>query len=499
MNFLKNNAIKIICLLSFFTAFLYNQLNLNSLPTDSLRANQTVKTSDDPSYLRPPENWIKNNEWKDNSIGKQSYFIRTPGYGLFYWLWLKLVDYPAALSLLKLAQLLLFACSVYWLYYIATTIIQHKKTALIIASIYGLSPFAIGFLFYTLTEAISPALLLLYVFLLFKAQAQQKLSTKNSLYIFASLTFAYLLIVRAPLGFFGFLLPIFIVYDYWKQGYLKVITKLFLFGLIALSFTAIWQIRNYKITNQFVGLHAIYYADGNSIYRPPFKAFWGFVGGWAQEGNVAHSYMVPMWQAAIKGDTSIIYIENALKTFPNEVVTYFGKERLINVFRSYQEAVLFQKPYYDKGISIPIETIDKEAIVVNQFNQLTEEYKTHFWLDYYIKSPVKVFKVMAFHSNLSLYIFQHIYRGNILMETIRFLFYAVHFLCFLMLLVGLFFINKNDWKQGALTLIIFTYVFYLCFFQRGIEERYTLPILPFLLIGLGYGSKRMLILLRTKS
>jgi hypothetical protein len=74
------------------------------------------------------------------------------------------------------------------------------------------------------------------------------------------------------------------------------------------------------------------------------------------------------------------------------------------------------------------------------------------------------------------------------METIRVLFYGLHILCFLGLILSLLFIRKNDWKATAIGLAALIYVFYLCYFQRGIEERYTLPILPLLLIGLSYNA-----------
>ena len=166
---LKKNIIWVICILSFCTAFFYNQLNLQQLPKDKIRENQTVITNDDISYIVPPKNYLATGVWKDNSIGKQSYFVRPPGYGIFYMVFLKTLGYPLALKWLKIAQLLLFSSSVYWLFSIAFSIFQHKKLALLVAALYGLTPFAIGFLFYTLTEGITPALLLLFVFLLFKA------------------------------------------------------------------------------------------------------------------------------------------------------------------------------------------------------------------------------------------------------------------------------------------------------------------------------------------
>jgi len=484
MDFLKNNTIWIICLFSFFSSLFYNQTNLHQLPEELKRDHITVITNDDASYLRPPENYIQTGIWQENSIGKQSHFVRSPGYGFFYMLFLKLVDSPQALNFLKITQLLLFACSVYWLFGIALSIIGNKKISLLIAAVYGITPFAIGFLSYTLTEGITPALVLLYIFLLVKAKQKTIPKKKIIFYFLAALTFSYLFILRPPLGVMGILIPVYLLKDYWKESFSKLIIKLALLGSISFSLMAIWQYRNYKITDKYVGFHAIYYADNNSIYRPTFREYWNFVGGWAQEGHVTHSYMVPMWQAAIKGDTSKVYIEKALATFPKKVVNHFGEDRLTRVFRKYQEATLFQKYYYKQELPMPIETSQIEMEVIEEFQELTKEYKNEFWLQYHLISPLKVFKTMAFHSNLSMFIFQHTYRGSWLMECTRFVFYGLHSFCFLALIIGLFF-HKGNWQQHVITLTVFSYVFYLCYFQRGIEERYTLPILPLLMIGLG--------------
>jgi len=233
-------------------------------------------------------------------------------------------------------------------------------------------------------------------------------------------------------------------------------------------------------------LHSIYYSEGNSIYRPTFKAYWKFSGAWAEEGHITHSYMVPLWSNAIKGDTSYKYVENAIKTIPPQITNHFGKTRLSKLYKNYQASVLYQKNFYDKKLPMPKENLHLEDVVISELNQLTNEYKHEFWAQYYLFSPLKVFKTMAFHSNLSLYIFQHTYRGNWIMEATRFIFFGLHSLCFIALLLSLFIIKKINWKLSSLLLIMLIYVAYLCFVQRGIEERYTLPIISLLLIGLGF-------------
>ena len=84
LNFIKRYSIWIICLLSFFTALFYAQLNLSQLPDEFKRRNTTVITNDDYSYLNPTETYIETGIWKQEGNSIQSYFLRPPGYGIFY-------------------------------------------------------------------------------------------------------------------------------------------------------------------------------------------------------------------------------------------------------------------------------------------------------------------------------------------------------------------------------------------------------------------------------
>jgi len=62
------------------------------------------------------------------------------------------------------------------------------------------------------------------------------------------------------------------------------------------------------------------------------------------------------------------------------------------------------------------------------------------------------------------------------MEALRIICFANHFLAFYIFLISIFILFPN---KNALLIIVPTacYLAYLCFVQRGIEERYTLPFL----------------------
>lgn len=480
---IRNNAIYILCFFSFLAALFYNELNLQQLPSEFIREGGTVITSDDASYLNPPRNFLKEGIWGEHYAGNIGRFIRPPGYGLICLPFLYLFNDPVSITALKIFQYLLFAVSVFWFFRILLITTKHYRLSFIVASLYGLSPFNTCFLSYTLTEGITPSLLLFYVFLLVKSLNTSNLKESSRAFYFAAFVFAILFIIRPVLGIFGLLLPVLLIYRY-RNEVRTLLKKLLVTGLIAASLMLVWQIRNYRIAGQYVGLHPIYYADGNTIYRQPFREYWNFAGCWAERGDKGFSYMIPMWNAAIQGDTSIKYIDAALKALPDEVLNHFGKERLTTVFRDYQSAVLDQKYFYDRNLPMLIEQSASEKKSEEDFIQLTKEYKKEFPFQYYIASPVKVFALLAFHSNLSLYMFQVTFRGMAWMEALRWICYLLHSLCFLFIFVNMFRIRREFVISMILGWLPFLYLFYLCFFQRGVEERYTQPVLPLLMIGL---------------
>ena len=470
----------IVVILSLFTSTFFNQLNLNNLPNEGLREGETVRTNDDLSYLRPAIHFYKTGIWKDEIKGDLSYFLRPPGYGAIYYLAL-VINPNRPLLVLKIIQVLLFSISIYCLYFIALSFLAHKKSALIVSIIYGLTPLANNFLFYTLTEGVTPALFIFYLFFLLKAKNQSQPKNKFLYFTLSAFIFSTLFIIRPVLGIFIGLIPltVFLSYDLIKH---KIIYSI-IFIVFGYSFMGFWQYRNYKLTNQYIGLHPIYYADNNSIYRPTLQEFWNFTLGWAEDGSTVHSYMLPFWENTMKGDTTITYINAIIDKFPIYVQEYFGKERLTDVLTNYQKSILYQKQFYDRNETMPLTKIEIETTTVSQIQRLVSEFKKEFWFTYYISSPIKVYIKMGFHSNLSLYIFQKTYRGYFLMESLRWFSYLIHSASFISIFFVLLWYKKINLLQYSIYLFSFIYLFYLCFFQRGIEERYTLPVLSILLIA----------------
>jgi len=473
----KKTAI-IISLLSLLSAFVVNEINLHWLRKDGveLRNNETIITADDASYLSPVENYLASRELKNNTPDKSAFFMRPPGYSAFI---LMLGD---SLFLVKITQLLLFALSIYCLFFIAFDYLDSKKWAIAITSIYGITNIASGFLYYTLTEGITPALVVFFVYFLSIAGKQTNSRKKTLFYYLSSVIFAYLFLTRPVLGVFAIAIPVLLIKEYWNNKKILLI-QLICTGVISFGPMALWQVRNYNIANEYVGLHPIYYSENSSsVFRPTHQALWELCKGWGEEGANFHGYIGPFWNAAILGDTTADQRKKVISSFPKYVVESLGEKRIDEMLTSYQASILHQKPYFNSGSPMPKELPEIEKETISKINSLAKDYKKEYWFQYHIISPIVVFKKMTFHSNLSLYIFQKSFRGSFIMEGFRIFCFGIHSVAFLLVFMN-FFIKKPHRLKVVFTTVLLLYFFYLVYVQRGIEERYTLPLLSLILIS----------------
>ena len=475
----------IIAVLSLLAALFYNELNVRATRSAAperlnLKYN-SLKTPDDASYLRPAENYYYKNVWRDNSSGRQSYFMREPGYGIFRYVLMKIAGVEQSYSYFKYIQLGLFSISVFFLFQIALLWGLPRRYALIIEGIYGLSPFASGFIYYSITEAITPGLMILYVFCLLYGYK----NSRPLYFLLASLVLGYIGVTRPVLLLFGAALPLAI---YWSGPYLSLGRKLLfimLTGIIAMAPIGLWSLRNAQIAGGYVRLHPIYYIESNSQYRPTHRAIWEFDRSFGLEITDFHQLMVPLWQSTILGDTSGVHVDSILMAYPGFVKQTIGEERLRTSFKLYQQSIIYQRSHYPADVAMPDTVPTIEQQVIRDFNAYTSEINSKHWLWCHVVVPLKLFKTLSFHSNLSLYMFQHTYRGRWWMESLRVIFLLLHFLCCLSF-IGILMMRGDKLIKVLFGIVIGVYIFYLCYVFRALEERYVSPILPFMLFSLAY-------------
>ena len=99
---------------------------------------------------------------------------------------------------------------------------------------------------------------------------------------------------------------------------------------------------------------------------------------------------------------------------------------------------------------------------------------------YHIRTPLISAKEQFKKSQLNLGLFQVYYRGNPLVEVLRW--FCVILLNLLFLGTFLLFFGKNaDMRWLALSVLL--YCFYLFYVQRANEDRYMIPLLPLVFTG----------------
>ncbi len=468
--------------LTFVVGFLLNYTNLHYLQIvnpGKVRLGETILTSDDLVYIKPVKNLIETGVWTDGSIGRQQYFSRPPGYSLVILPFYFLFGLKTGLFILKLFQLLLFSFSTVCMLRLFENMLNDRKLAFLAALLYGVFPIASGFVFYTLTEAVTPAILIFHLYYLHKGWR----NSNNIYYLKAALFLAFLLLLRPV--FAMFILPFSVLilksgsdsFSLWRR-----LQKTLLYLSIFILPLCLWEIRVIKICNEFPGLYPVYDKEVNTIYRPTHRTIWEFGKCWGISGKDFHEHIGPIWEQVVYPDSITGNpIQEFISVIPKEIVQEVGALKIQRAFLAYQANVKLQKSYLDANKKLPATFRAKEQKVITIFSHFTESYKSKHWFKYHVLVPLMYLKEMSFHSNLNLYVYQHTWRGNIGMEGIRILSLLLHVGVFVLLFLS-FFIRKLSLFTRLLAISSFIYILFLAYYFRELEERYTLPMLPVLFL-----------------
>ena len=464
----------IIVLASILLAYFIQETNLAALREDgvSLRQEQTIKTADDISYLSPALTYYNTGSIYVDEIQKYQSITRSPGYGFIYGVFLYTLGQDNALSGLKWFQLLLFGLSIYLFFGISSYFIKNTLLAYTIVAFYALLPFSHGFIYYTLTEGITPSLTIIYFYLLLRAHDFKSQKT----FLWSAFVLAIIIAVRPFLLLYGIPLIGLMYLNFSNEK--KQLVQLLIFSVvISWMFMGAWQIRNYVVLDKFTGLHPIYQKEIPGVFRPVHADVWDFYKGFEHKGDRFHESIVPFWQKAVLGDTAISHVNKLIASLPSVASDVLSSQKLSTAFSSYQHVTFLQQEFLQNEKLIPDWVYEKEQQTSLLFQDLTRHFKRNQPFTYHIKTPLKVSVNLLGHSNLSLYIFQKTYRGTWWMEGLRILSFLLYAGSFLLCLIAVFFWRKLP-ELALIALPILITIIYLCYFQRGTEERYLLPFLP---------------------
>lgn len=444
----------VIAIICCVVAVIVHEMNLASLEAQNGHFTELIPTADEASYLRPPQNWLEGKGWKDSSVGHSSYVQRPPGYGLVY-LVCKLIFPQNPFILLKGVQILAFFFSVVFLAKILFETTKSTKTGLIGALIYGLLPCYNGFMYYTLTESLTPFILLLLTHEFIAVVKQKKPP-----FLFG-LAVAFLLLLRPQLIVFPLIYVVFLLLQsrkFWWVYFLSVVPFL------------MWQVRNFNITGS-ASLHPIYSTTNKSIYRPPHQALSNLFRIWEYRSDRFHETV-----GVLTRDTSSINLIAALQNVPQE-----HREMVKPILKDFQYVAFEQNKMFQRENKIRELPVEEEF--VQKTNALRKQIISSNRIKYYISTPIKSAVELMTKSHLNLFVFQQPWRGNILVEVLRYICLIVINLSLIASILILFTAKTSThFKLIALSVIIT--LFYYVFIQRLNEERYMTPLLPTMYVGL---------------
>lgn len=485
----------IICL-SALAGCAYNFSNLsliqernpsNSAPNSpSTLENITVWSVDNEYYLTPPENFIAGNGWRRSpAVGKGSYTRRTPGYSLVYYSFISLAGKTGGLHLIRAFQFLLYLLSIAAVHKILLLLEAGNFSRRFLTAIYGLTPWFSSYTFYTLTESLSPYLIIFYVLFLFKALKEEEVNKKLLFLMVASFFIGYAILTRPVLGMAGFLLPVAVVLAFKDFVTVKgMLFKMIISGIIPISMLTVWTVRNYMVTGEIIVLEKDLDPETLDPLKPEMKALWGLTKCWGAEH--LWPYQDAIFKNALKGDSlSEKDIMALYKTFPESAVRLLGKDSIIKSLKEYKAILITQNSYYNKLQPLPPDYSSEQKRLTKKFNDMTSRYRQAYPFESYILSPLKYLKLVIFHSNTSnLFLFDKQFRDFKPINLLRLGLAAMHISLFFIYALHILLVRqKSVFENLAFLLLPALMIIFFVFYHKEYEQRYMLPLLPLIIIG----------------
>lgn len=436
-----------IALLGLVFAFIIQEFNAASLAGNDSSRYGMIYTADEPSYLSPVRNWLENGTWQDNTEGNGKYFQRPPGYGLIYGVCTLLLGDHAFLGL-KLIHIVVYFFSIVLIGRILKIFVKNDGSVLLGTTLFAVLPMFHGFMYYPLTEGVTPFLVLLFL--------DRVLKEEDGFDYVLLLITAIILIVRPQL----IVLPLlFFVYFLLKSKRIPAATLL----LAAVPFL-LWSIRTVVIEGEWKGLHPIYSKTNVTLFRPSHEKLTQLFRIWEYDGERFHK---------VVGGLKKVTSEQEFEKIMDDVTPRFHRKIKPILF---EYKTLLEHPSY--GRSKEFRVLEDKFIAEAERVRIELIKKNRF--QYHVITPLKSAFYLLTKSQMNLYVFQATWRGNWLVESLR---------VFSILLINLGFIaaiwavfRVKNHRLGVLAISVLLYFFYLIYFQRMNEERYLTPWLPVLFV-----------------
>ncbi|MBP6334700.1 MAG: glycosyltransferase family 39 protein [Bacteroidia bacterium] len=472
---------------AFSICILYNEINRNLLAESSqsgesknatsLVHNGTIWSIDNFWYLTQSRNYL---DGKGLMLDPQNAYTavrRTPGYPIFYMLHVYLLGEKSAHRVLPYTQSFLFALSCLALALAVFNFTEKERLAILSGIIYGCNPFASGYTYYTITEAIHPAFVIFGFYFFSRAHI-----TRSYLHLLLTGVFFSIATLIRPLN--GILLAV-IFPIIFLNGTVPFLSRVKWLGILVTGFLILilpWTIRNYIVTGGDVVVLEKFYNE-DPMHKG--KKQWYLSKWWMCWGNPRQELFIDSLRHEIILGTDG-YIDRFISQLPDRAIQGYTDSELKGVLNEYKACMQFEisarvsGKYYGPNEILP----QCEDQVASEFTVLTKKFREDSPIDYFLISPLfvrgKEFVLTSFSSmygSLSL----PIDKGSTLQKVVKafmYLFNAGLFLSFI-----LFLFSKRcgrDLKNFVILFCLSTFFFVVYFLH--IEGRYFLAAYPFLCI-----------------
>lgn len=444
-------SITIIFFISLTNLIVLNECNLSYLKPDFPYKEGLITNADEPSYFAPAINFIEHGVWKDNSSGNSSYFTRTPAYGLIFLL-ANCCGRENAFFVLKIIQILFFCGSLFFFFKLLLYFKVNQKVSLLVTLIYGILPCFSGFVYYTLSESIIPFFLLWAVYSTLKMNPKVVFSWE----VIASN--AIMVMIRPQL----IVIPAIFLMVQLLNREKRVISL-----IVAFIPLILWNIRSYTIEGNWLGIHPIYSATNNSMFRPPHEEMTNLFRIWDYRGDVFHTQI-----HTLARDTSKLTLDKVLKQVPIRFHIDVAP-----LFSTFQRICFYQQQLFNGNEIKYLLPIERKFIAECALTRKRLIQK--FPVDYYIITPLMSAKKLIVTSMMNLYVFQVPWRNFWLVKALKLVSFFIILGGLCTLFAQLIYSSK---ELRILSFAILLSFFYLIAVQRFNEERYILPYLSLLLI-----------------
>ncbi len=450
-----------------------NQKNIED-NCKSLVYNSTIYSVDNYWYVHQMKNFINGKGFTIDPNDEKSIVRRTPVYPIFYGIHYLLLGEEGSFYFIRFTQIALFILATFALLYGVYYFTENKIIAILSAISFGFNPIFITYLYYTITEGISPALVCFLIYFLARCY---KFGRKKD-WIFAGLFFAIATLCRPAIIFIAPGIAVLVLYKN-KASLKQFILSSVLMAVGASVLYVPHVVRNYMHTKEFILLEK-YYGDPMD-YGMPNIALRKWIACWTNPADLSSESISNRMRLDIVADVDSIYksisVENQLDRLPSRAFAADDKATVRAALSCLYDY------YYVKLISknqIQLDSLEK--LCLSKITTLKTNYIQKQPLQYYVVTPILFIKSVIFQSNSSTLILVGAKQTNQWLSiVVKGILLLLNVYWWFALFGLLFFFRKYKVLLSITFLNIIGLFFYTIVIQKYFEVRYMIPVYPLMI------------------